>query len=113
MCGRAYSPRFLWTWPNAKVGVMGGEQLSQVMGTVSSDQSKQQGLRAQIEEQTMAYYGSARLWDDGIIRPQDTRSVVALGLEVAMNGREQSRRRGDRGHPAWDGNGHSSGVYRM
>ncbi|KDN53477.1 hypothetical protein K437DRAFT_265835 [Tilletiaria anomala UBC 951] len=111
MCGRAYSPRFLWTWPNAKIGVMGSEQLSSVMGTVSSDAARTGGLRAQIDEQTMACYGSARLWDDGIIRPQDTRSVVALGLEVAMKGREQSAVLGD-GHPAWDGNHHAQGVYR-
>ncbi len=113
MCGRAYSPRFLFAWPNSKVSVMGGEQLSQVMGTVSSDKAKQAGLRDQIEHQSMAYYGSARLWDDGIIRPQDTRSVVALGLDLAMKGRERSVLGGYNGHPAWDGNSHAQGVYRM
>lgn len=91
---------------------MGGEQLSQVMGTVSSDKAKQQGLREKIEAQSTAYYASARLWDDGIIRPQDTRSVVALGLDVAVKGREKSRLFGHGGHPAWDGNNHAQGVYR-
>ena len=116
MCGRAYSPRFLWMWPNARVGVMGGEQLSQVMGSVSSDKSKQDGLRDRIESQSEAKYASARLWDDGIIRPQDTRSVLALGLSIANGGRWKSAARSaaEHGrHPAWDGNGHASGVYRM
>jgi 3-methylcrotonyl-CoA carboxylase beta subunit len=112
MCGRAYSPRFLFSWPNAKVGVMGGEQLSQVMGTVSSDKAKQEGLRERIEAQSTAYYASARMWDDGIIRPQDSRSVIALGLELAIQGRERSRLGGYVGHPAWDGNNHAQGVYR-
>lgn len=116
MCGRAYSPRFLWMWPNARVGVMGGEQLSQVMSTVSSDKAKQEGLRDKIEKQTLPEYATARLWDDGIIRPQDTRSVLALGLSVANTGRWRSSQRGDAGgsrHPAWDGNNYGDGVYRM
>lgn len=115
MCGRAYSPRFLWMWPNARVGVMGGEQLSQVMGTVSSDKSKQEGLRETIEKQCLPEYASARLWDDGIIRPQDTRSVLTLGLSVANTGRWRSSQCGDAGgsrHPAWDGNNYGDGVYR-
>ncbi|CAD6938095.1 unnamed protein product [Tilletia controversa] len=118
MCGRAYSPRFLWMWPNARVGVMGPEQLSEVMGSVSS--SSDQGarehrvreLREKIERETMPEYASARLWDDGIIRPQDTRATLALALEVCMRGRERSRLAGAE-HPAWDGNERGSGVYRM
>ncbi|EPQ30331.1 uncharacterized protein PFL1_01857 [Pseudozyma flocculosa PF-1] len=112
MCGRAYSPRFLWMWPNARVGVMGGEQLSQVMTTVSSDKSKQEGLRDKIEHQSLPEYASARLWDDGVIRPQDTRNVLALGLGVANAGRWRSKQRGE-DHPAWDGNHRGDGVYRM
>ncbi|KAI5117986.1 hypothetical protein M0805_004483, partial [Coniferiporia weirii] len=73
MCGRAYSPRFLWMWPNAKVSVMGSQQLSQVMTTVSKDPSQHSALEAEIEAQSSAYYSTARLWDDGIIRPVDTR----------------------------------------
>ncbi|KAK0520623.1 Methylcrotonoyl-CoA carboxylase beta chain, mitochondrial [Tilletia horrida] len=120
MCGRAYSPRFLWMWPNARVGVMGPEQLSEVMGSVSSSSAAEgekdarvKALRDKIERETMPEYASARLWDDGIIRPVDTRATLALGLEVAMRGRERSRLFGEE-HPAWDGNsGRGSGVYRM
>ncbi|KAL9940016.1 hypothetical protein V8E36_000721 [Tilletia maclaganii] len=122
MCGRAYSPRFLWMWPNARVGVMGPEQLSEVMGSVSSSSSASsessekdariKALRDKIERETMPEYASARLWDDGIIRPVDTRATLALGLEVAMRGRERSRLLGDE-HPAWDGNDRGPGVYRM
>ncbi|PWN52869.1 putative methylcrotonyl-CoA carboxylase beta chain mitochondrial precursor [Violaceomyces palustris] len=114
MCGRAYSPRFLWMWPNARVGVMGGEQLHQVMGSVSSDASKTEGLRQKIEDQTLPEYASARLWDDGVIRPHDTRGALALGLAVANAGRRKSfMRSGAGGHTAWDGNSHGQGVYRM
>ncbi|KAE8267767.1 hypothetical protein A4X09_0g4574 [Tilletia walkeri] len=121
MCGRAYSPRFLWMWPNARVGVMGPEQLSEVMGSVSSSSGSQseeekrakvEALRVKIERETLPEYASARLWDDGIIRPMDTRATLALGLEVAMRGRERSRFSGEE-HPAWDGNERGSGVYRM
>ncbi|UZJ57355.1 hypothetical protein CBS101457_006675 [Exobasidium rhododendri] len=112
MNGRAYSPRFLFMWPNARVGVMGSDQLASVMSSISSDPTKTSGLRDQIEAQSMPKYASARLWDDGIIRPMDTRAVLALTLSVANEGRRKSRERGQ-GHTAWDGNNHASGVYRM
>lgn len=112
MNGRAYSPRFLYMWPTARVGVMGGDQLASVMSTVSSDSARVAGLRDQIEAQCMPTYASARLWDDGIIRPIDTRATLALSLSVANLGRQRSSARGS-GHTAWDGNGYASGVYRM
>ncbi|KAG9078930.1 hypothetical protein FS749_009008 [Ceratobasidium sp. UAMH 11750] len=87
MCGRAYSPRFLWMWPNAKVSVMGSGQLSEVMTTVSKDPAQHATLKAEIEDQSTALYATARLWDDGIIRPQDTRDAVGLGLALAARER--------------------------
>lgn len=84
MAGRSYSPRFLWLWPNAKVSVMGADQLSDVMSSVSSDDERNRKLRAQIEHQSTATYSSARLWDDGVISPADTRSCLGLALGVAM-----------------------------
>jgi 3-methylcrotonyl-CoA carboxylase beta subunit len=96
MCGRAYGPRFLWTWPNARIGVMGGEQagvvLSRVRGrstTKALSEADAAALRAemqaQYERQSTALYASARLWDDGIIDPVDTRAVLAASLAVASN----------------------------
>ncbi|WP_272492462.1 carboxyl transferase domain-containing protein [Sandaracinobacteroides sayramensis] len=93
MCGRAYSPRFLWMWPNARISVMGGEQAASVLATVKSggfqnakeEEAFKVPIRAQYEAQGNPYYASARLWDDGIIAPEDTRSVVALSLAVALN----------------------------
>ncbi len=99
MCGRAYDPRFLWMWPNARISVMGGEQAASVLATVKRDGMEARGedwaaadeeafkapLRAQYETQGHPYYASARLWDDGIIDPADTRRVLALGLSAAMN----------------------------
>lgn len=99
MCGRAYSPRFLWMWPNARISVMGGEQAASVLATVKRDAMARRGedwpeaeeeafkapIRAQYEEQGHPYYASARLWDDGIIDPADTRRVLALGLSAAFN----------------------------
>ncbi|GAA6052056.1 hypothetical protein JCM3770_002343 [Rhodotorula araucariae] len=82
MAGRAYSPHFLFSWPSARVAVMGPDQLSSVMATVSSDQSKTEQLREQIEHESEAVFGSARLWDDGIILPSDTRTVLGLALGV-------------------------------
>ncbi|PWN41342.1 carboxyl transferase, partial [Ceraceosorus guamensis] len=114
MNGRAYSPRFLWMWPNARIGVMGGDQLSSVMGSVSSSASSQESTRKlaeQIEHQSTAVYASARLWDDGIIRPADTRGALAMGLHIANEGRRKSRERAAV-HPAWDGNAFGQGVYR-
>ena len=99
MCGRAYGPRFLWMWPNARISVMGGEQAASVLATIRRDQREARGeswsaqeeeafkvpLRAQYEEQGNPYYSTARLWDDGVIDPLDTRRVVALGLSVSAN----------------------------
>jgi 3-methylcrotonyl-CoA carboxylase beta subunit len=99
MCGRAYSPRFLWMWPNARISVMGGEQAASVLATVKRDGIEGKGgqwtgeeeeafkapIRQQYEEQGHPYYATARLWDDGIIDPADTRRVLALGLSAAQN----------------------------
>ncbi|XDG07859.1 hypothetical protein ABKA04_007474 [Annulohypoxylon sp. FPYF3050] len=85
MCGRAYGPRFLWMWPNARIGVMGGEQLASVMETVG--QKADPELRDRIERESDAVYSSARLWDDGIIPPQHTRRYLGLGLRAALLGR--------------------------
>jgi 3-methylcrotonyl-CoA carboxylase beta subunit len=99
MCGRAYSPRFLWMWPNARISVMGGEQAASVLATVKRDQLEAAGqhwsaadeatfkapLREQYEQQGHPYYASGRLWDDGVIDPADTRRVLALGLSAALN----------------------------
>ncbi|KZT12894.1 carboxyl transferase [Laetiporus sulphureus 93-53] len=112
MCGRAYSPRFLWMWPNAKVSVMGPGQLSQVMATVSKDPSKHASLKADIEEQSTALYASARLWDDGIIKPTDTRDVV--GLALALSARKRGQASVGNGSPTtWDGDAKGFGVFRM
>jgi 3-methylcrotonyl-CoA carboxylase beta subunit len=99
MCGRAYSPRFLWMWPNARISVMGGEQAASVLAQVKRDGMEARGeswsqeeessfkdpIREQYESQGHPYYASARLWDDGIIDPADTRMVLGLGLSAAMN----------------------------
>ncbi|WP_243453911.1 carboxyl transferase domain-containing protein [Sandaracinobacteroides saxicola] len=92
MCGRAYSPRFLWMWPNARISVMGGEQAASVLATVKSggfagkaeEEAFKAPIRAQYEAQGNPYYASARLWDDGIIAPEDTRAVVALSLAASL-----------------------------
>jgi 3-methylcrotonyl-CoA carboxylase beta subunit len=99
MCGRAYSPRFLWMWPNARISVMGGEQAASVLATVKRDgieakggawsaeeeEAFKQPIREQYEHQGHPYYASARLWDDGVIDPAQTRDVLGLGLSAAMN----------------------------
>ncbi len=96
MCGRAFQPRQLWMWPNAKISVMGGEQASNVLLTVKMDQAgsdmnqaEQDAFRAPIlakyAEESSCYYATARLWDDGIIDPIDTRRVLALGIEASRN----------------------------
>ncbi|KAF7514430.1 Methylcrotonoyl-CoA carboxylase beta chain, mitochondrial [Endocarpon pusillum] len=85
MCGRAYSPRFLWMWPNAKIGVMGPEQLTAVMETVGKTVDPE--LRDRIEHESDAAFSSARLWDDGVIPPAQTRQMLGLGLQVALGGR--------------------------
>ncbi|MDF3035839.1 MAG: methylcrotonoyl-CoA carboxylase [Paucimonas sp.] len=99
MCGRAFSPRFLWMWPNARISVMGGEQAASVMATIKRDSIEAKGgawsadeerefrkpIREQYEQQGNPYYATARLWDDGVIDPADTRTVLALGLSAALN----------------------------
>jgi 3-methylcrotonyl-CoA carboxylase beta subunit len=88
MCGRAYDPRFLWMWPNARISVMGGEQAASVLATVAGkpdDEEFKAPIRDQYETQGSPYYATARLWDDGIIDPADTRRVLAMGLAVAAN----------------------------
>jgi 3-methylcrotonyl-CoA carboxylase beta subunit len=99
MCGRAYGPRFLWMWPNARISVMGGEQAASVLATVRRDNLEAQGkkwpqaeeeafkvpIRAQYETQGNPYYATARLWDDGLIDPADTRMVLGLGISAALN----------------------------
>mgnify|MGYP003584332255 FL=1 len=91
MCGRAYSPRFLWMWPNARISVMGGEQAASVLATVRADMTAEETeafkapIRAQYEEQGNPYYATARLWDDGVIDPADTRTVLGLALSAAGN----------------------------
>ncbi len=84
MCGRAYSPRFLFMWPNARISVMGGEQAATVLGTVGSG-ADPDAIRAQYESQGHPYYSTARLWDDGVIDPRDTRTVLGLALSAAAN----------------------------
>ena len=81
--GRAYSPRLLFTWPNAKTSIMGAEQLSSVMEAVGKADPK---LKERIEKESEATFGSARLWDDGIIPPSHTRRVLGLGLRAALGG---------------------------
>ena len=88
MCGRAYSPRFLWMWPNARISVMGGEQAASVLATVRGDLTPEEEeaikapIRQQYEDQGNPYYSTARLWDDGVIDPADTRTMVGLALSV-------------------------------
>jgi 3-methylcrotonyl-CoA carboxylase beta subunit len=99
MCGRAYGPRFLWMWPNARISVMGGEQAASVLATIRRDRAEAKGgtwpaaeeeafkapIRAQYETQGHPYYATARLWDDGIIDPAATRTVLGLSLAAALN----------------------------
>jgi 3-methylcrotonyl-CoA carboxylase beta subunit len=108
MCGRAYSPRLLWMWPNARISVMGGEQAANVLATVRRDGLEAAGrtwssadeeafkapIREQYERQGHPYYASARLWDDGVIDPADTRRVLGLGLSAALNGHPEPTRFG-------------------
>jgi 3-methylcrotonyl-CoA carboxylase beta subunit len=99
MCGRAYDPRFLWMWPNARISVMGGEQAASVLATVRRDGIEAKGgewsvedeeafkapIREQYEHQGSPYYSTARIWDDGVIDPADTRRVLGMGLAAAAN----------------------------
>jgi 3-methylcrotonyl-CoA carboxylase beta subunit len=113
MCGRAYGARFLWMWPNARISVMGGEQAAQVLATVRRDGARGRGeasakadeqalmdeIRARYETQGHPYYATARLWDDGVIDPLDTRRVLGLALHLAARGPEPT--------------GERYGVFRM
>jgi len=83
MCGRAYSPRQLWMWPNARISVMGGEQAATVLSAVG--RSDPEEIREKYEREGSPYYSTARLWDDGVIDPADTRRVLALGLSASLN----------------------------
>src|SRR5262249_8760780 len=99
MCGRAYQPRQLWMWPNARISVMGGEQAASVLTQVKQEQHERAGrpmteaerqavsapILAQYEEEGSPYYSTARLWDDGVIAPADTRAVLGLGISAALN----------------------------
>ncbi len=99
MCGRAYAPRFLWMWPNARISVMGGEQAANVLAQVRRESRQRSGqtwseteesafkqrILKQYEEQGHPYYASARLWDDGVIDPAETRTVLALSISAALN----------------------------
>lgn len=99
MCGRAYSPRFLFTWPNSRISVMGGSQAAAVLAQISEEQHKRAGKKwseeqaqkiknpiiEKFDKEGSPYYSAARIWDDGIIDPIDTRKVLALSLRVALN----------------------------
>ncbi|MFO0115580.1 MAG: carboxyl transferase domain-containing protein, partial [Betaproteobacteria bacterium] len=99
MCGRAFNPRFMWTWPNARISVMGGEQAASVLSTVKRDGIEAKGgrwsaaeeeafkapIRDQYERQGNPYYATARLWDDGVIDPAQTRTVLGLAISASMN----------------------------
>ncbi|WP_312521513.1 carboxyl transferase domain-containing protein, partial [Stutzerimonas nitrititolerans] len=99
MCGRAYDPRFLWMWPNARIAVMGGEQAAGVLVQVKQEQSERAGkvlaedeaaairqpILEQYERQGHPYYSSARLWDDGVIDPAQTRDVLGLAISASLN----------------------------
>ncbi len=99
MCGRAFSPRFLWMWPNARISVMGGEQAASVLATVKREGMEKRGedwpadqeesfkapVREKYEEEGNPYYSTARLWDDGVIAPEDTRQVLSLALSASLN----------------------------
>jgi 3-methylcrotonyl-CoA carboxylase beta subunit len=99
MCGRAFGPRFLWMWPNARISVMGGQQAASVLATVKRDgieakagkwskkeeEEFKQPILEQYERQGHPYYASARLWDDGILAPEETRRALALALSACLN----------------------------
>ena len=99
MCGRAFSPRFVWMWPNARISVMGGEQAASVLASVKQTALEAQGKKMsdaeekafkqpileKYEEEGSPYYSTARLWDDGVVDPGETRSVLALALSSCLN----------------------------
>jgi 3-methylcrotonyl-CoA carboxylase beta subunit len=108
MCGRAYSPRLLFQWPNSRISVMGGEQAASVLATVKraqlegsggswaveEEEAFKQPIREQYERQGHPYYASARLWDDGVIDPLETRRILALSLAAVRNAPEEDTRFG-------------------
>ncbi|MCY4555117.1 MAG: methylcrotonoyl-CoA carboxylase [Chloroflexi bacterium] len=108
MCGRAYQPRLLWTWPNSRISVMGGQQAAEVLATIRLQQLERQGrtleqeerdelqrpILQKYEEEGDPYYSTARLWDDGIIDPVDTRTVVGLGIAASINAPFPEQKRG-------------------
>lgn len=108
MCGRAFDPRFIWAWPNSRISVMGGEQAANVLATVSKEKFNKQNktwstqeenefkakIRSQYETQGHPYYASARLWNDGVIAPKDTRKILGLSLSAAFNSPNQTTRFG-------------------
>jgi len=120
MCGRAFSPRFLYMWPNAKISVMGGEQAASVLSTIARDNREAAGkawsreeeeafkapIRAQYDTQGSVYYSTARLWDDGVIEPSATRDVLALSLAACLNAPIPSTGGGT-------ATGAPNGVFRM
>jgi 3-methylcrotonyl-CoA carboxylase beta subunit len=99
MCGRAFAPRFLWMWPNARISVLGGEQAATVLATIRRDAVEAKGgawsaddeeafkapIRTRYDREGHPYYASARLWDDGVIDPADTRRVLALAISASLN----------------------------
>ena len=99
MCGRAYDPNFLFMWPNARISVMGGEQAAQVLAQVKSEKMQREGqtweesdkkiflqkIRDQYDQQGNPFYASARLWDDGVIQPTETRNVIARALSITAH----------------------------
>jgi 3-methylcrotonyl-CoA carboxylase beta subunit len=107
MCGRAYSPRLLFQWPNSRISVMGGEQAASVLATVKrgqldaaagwtaeEEEAFKQPIREQYERQGHPYYASARLWDDGVIDPLETRRILALSLAAVRNAPQEETRFG-------------------
>ena len=121
MCGRAYSPRFLYMWPNARISVMGGEQAAQVLSTIKRDNlaansivwdkeeevSFTQSILDKYETESSSYYSTSRLWDDGIIRPEDSRMVLGLSLDVAMRNYRPLQREHTANAPP------NFGIFRM
>jgi 3-methylcrotonyl-CoA carboxylase beta subunit len=117
MAGRAYGPRFLWMWPNARISVMGGEQAASVLAQIRRDAREAHGdawsaaeeekfkapIRAQYETQGHPYYASARLWDDGVIDPADTRRVLGLAISASLSAPIER----------FDGESRRFGVFRM
>ncbi len=99
MCGRAYSPRFMWTWPNSRISVMGGEQAATVLSLIRQEALAQKGetwpaediekfknsIRSKYEKEGSPYHASAHLWDDGVIDPKDTRRVLGLSITASLN----------------------------